>query len=131
MPTSSVCDPSCPAALSPLICRPNGVTIFGAASVTLGALSGALLFKQGKGATFGGVVGLLAAGALVAASSPEVTQWVKKTKGDVQNKVSNMREERAARKAAQAAAVPVPVAVPVPTGGVVSNGRPDSSQFQA
>ena len=112
MQTSPTCDPSRPAALSRLICRPNGVTLFGGAVAALAALSGILLATEGTKAKIAGSLGMIGAGTMVAASSSDATRWAKQTKVDVQHKVADMRQARAERKAAVSGA-PVPVAISV------------------
>jgi hypothetical protein len=122
MGTNSVCDPTRPAALAPLICRPHGVTLFGATSLAMGTLAGLALganrLNEGamvasRGLRFLGAAGLVAAGAFVIAASPEVTEKVRAGTYRAREKIADLRESRAARRDAEI----IPVAVPVvPTG---------------
>jgi hypothetical protein len=122
MSTSSVCDPARPAALSRVICRPHGVTIFGVAAAALGALSGVLLSSDGAPAKVAGTVGLLGTGLFLASSSPEASRWAKETKAGVQSRIAQRRQEKAERKAEL-----IPVAVPLPIDMTVQPQFPSAA----
>lgn len=144
MQSSSVCDPNRSSLLSRIVCAPhgNGVTIVGGVAAAAGALSAFILTRNGGFAKTMGTLGLLGTAAFVAAASPEVSAWVNKTKDGMQGKVQEMRDERAARKAANAegqmAEAGYPTAVPRPDDAVVigsANGArpagPGVSSFDA